>query len=90
MIYAISKFLCYVALRLFFRLRVRGRENFPSAGGFILAGNHVSFLDPVVFGAPCPRGLYYMARDTLFGRPFFGWFLRRIHAFPLKRRAADF
>lgn len=90
MIYWVSKSFCYIVLCLFFRLRVQGREHIPRRGGFILAGNHVSYLDPVVFGSACPRSLYHMARDTLFRQPVFGWFLRRVHTFPLKRRAADF
>jgi len=90
MIYWLSKTFCYILLRVCFRLRVRGRENFPAKGGFILAGNHVSYLDPGAFGGPCPRDLYYMARDTLFRGRFYGWFLKKIHAFPLRRRAADF
>jgi len=85
---------CRLAVRIvffvFFRFRVQGREHIPAQGGFILAGNHVSFLDPVLFGAGCPRSLYYMARDTLFRRRFFAWLLRAVHTFPLKRRAADF
>jgi len=90
MLHWICKNLAHIILRVFFRLRIEGRAHIPSDGGFILAGNHVSFFDPVVFGCGTPRSLYYMARDTLFRRPLFGWFLRQIHAFPLKRRAADF
>ena len=90
MLHWICKNLAWLILRVFFRLRAEGREHIPRHGGFILAGNHVSYLDPLVFGSACPRALYYMARDTLFRRPLFAWFLRRIHAFPLKRRAADF
>jgi 1-acyl-sn-glycerol-3-phosphate acyltransferase len=90
MIHGFCKNLAYVVLVLFFRLRVLGRAHIPARGGFILAGNHVSYLDPLVFGAGSPRALFYMARDTLFRKPLFGWFLRKIHAFPLKRNAADF
>ncbi len=90
MIYWVCKNFCYILLRLFFHLRVRGREHIPRRSAFILAGNHVSYLDPVVFGGACPHSLYYMGRDTLFRRPLLAWFLRKVHTFPLKRRAADF
>ncbi len=90
MIHWVCRNLVRLVLLVFFRLRIQGQEHVPAQGGFILAGNHVSYLDPLVFGAGCPRSLYYMARDTLFRRPFFAWFLHEIHAFPLKRRAADF
>lgn len=54
-----------------------------------MAGNHVSYLDPPAFGVACPRGMHFMARDTLFKKKFFGRLLRSVHAFPLKRNAAD-
>ena len=54
-----------------------------------MACNHVSYLDPIVFGCSCARPLSFMARDTLFRGKFFGWLLMRVRAFPLKRNAAD-
>jgi 1-acyl-sn-glycerol-3-phosphate acyltransferase len=89
MIYVIGKFLFFSVFRLFFHFRVFGRENIPRRGGFLLACNHVSYLDPIVFGCACPRFLSFMARDTLFKARFFGWLLMRVRAFPLKRNAAD-
>ncbi|MDE5560694.1 MAG: AMP-binding protein, partial [Bacteroidaceae bacterium] len=41
----ISACLCRILNRLYFRLSVRGRENIPSEGSFIIAPNHQSFLD---------------------------------------------
>ena len=66
-----------------------GREHFPKAGGFILASNHVSFVDPVVLGAVCPQKLHFLARHSLFKKPFFGWFLLQVGAFPVKRDSGD-
>ena len=87
--YAFARFIFWVSLKLLFRFNVKGKENVPSAGGFILAGNHVSYLDPIVFGVACPRKLNYMARDTLFRNPFAAWLLRHVNVFPLKRNSAD-
>ena len=87
--YAFARFIFWVSLKLLFRFNVKGKENVPSAGGFILAGNHVSYLDPIVFGVACPRKLNYMARDTLFRNPFAAWALRHANVFPLKRNSAD-
>jgi 1-acyl-sn-glycerol-3-phosphate acyltransferase len=85
----IARSLSYIFLRVFCGFEIRGQENVPRKGGFILAGNHMSYLDPVAFAAACPRALSFMARDTLFNRPFFGAFIRSLQAFPLKRNAAD-
>ncbi len=62
----------------------------PAKGkGFILVSNHVSNLDPFVLGAACREELNFMAKDELFKNPFFDWILRKINAFPLKRKGAD-
>ncbi len=89
MLYRILKPLAVLLLRFFFRLEVRGRENIPNKGGFILASNHVSYLDPVVLGASCPRQLNFMARHDLFLIPVFGALIRTLGAFPLRRNFAD-
>jgi len=35
------------AMRLYFRRQVRGRENLPDAGQYVITPNHVSYLDPM-------------------------------------------
>ena len=81
-------FICFLArilLRSLFRIRVKGAGNIPRAGPFIIAPNHISFLDPVAVGVFVPRDLYYMAKDTLFDIPFLKWLLRLCQAFPVRR-----
>jgi 1-acyl-sn-glycerol-3-phosphate acyltransferase len=74
---------------LFFGFKVRGAGHIPKKGGFILVSNHVSFLDPVCLGLASPRDLNFMARETLFRNPVFGFLISRVNAFPLKRNSAD-
>ena len=83
------RFLAWVLCKLLFRLQAKGVENIPRRGGFILASNHVSYLDPVVVGVSCPRKLNYMARHDLFTIPIFGAFLRQLRSFPVKRGTSD-
>lgn len=61
----------------------------PRHGGFILASNHVSYLDPIAVGSACPRKLNYMARHDLFSSSFYSWLLYKVGAFPVKRSTAD-
>ena len=47
-----------------YRLRAKGKENLPE-GGFVLASNHISSLDPWVVGMPLwpKRFLRFMAKS---------------------------
>lgn len=79
-----------IFLKLFFDFKVEGRENLPKKGGFILACNHLSYLDPVVLGSGCRRTVHFMARDTLFNNRFLGFWMKSVGAIPVKRGRADF
>ena len=80
---------CPVLFKCLGGFNVNGLENVPKSGGFIVAANHVSFLDPLVIGISCPRRLSYMARHDLFSNPVFGGIIRNLGAFPVKRKTAD-
>ncbi len=87
--YFIARGMCWVFFKLFFRMRINGRENIPAKGAFIVACNHQSWLDPVFCGISSPRRLLYMARDTLFHNPLGGAILRSVNTIPLSRDKAD-
>ncbi|MEK7270765.1 MAG: lysophospholipid acyltransferase family protein [Planctomycetota bacterium] len=63
-------------------LSIEGGERVP-AGGFVLASNHQSFLDPWLLGAACPRPVRFLARRSLFRNPVFGLLIRSLGAIPL-------
>lgn len=69
--------------------KVFGLENVPPTGGAILASNHQSNLDPVLLAVRLSRPVTYMAKVELFKKPAFAWFIRSLHAFPVKRGAGD-
>jgi 1-acyl-sn-glycerol-3-phosphate acyltransferase len=45
--------------RFLFSVEIRGRENIPGKGAFILASNHRSNLDPAVLAASIVRKLFF-------------------------------
>jgi 1-acyl-sn-glycerol-3-phosphate acyltransferase len=72
-----------------YRLRARGQENLPQ-GGFVLACNHVSSLDPWVLGMPLwpKRFLRFMAKSELYWPPL-KYVLNGAGAFPVRRGQRD-
>jgi 1-acyl-sn-glycerol-3-phosphate acyltransferase len=87
--YRFCRGIYWIYFRLYHRGRVIGRDNVPDTGGIILAGNHVSFLDPPLFGAACRRGIYFLARDTLFRHRLANWLLRSWNVLPMNRDRGD-
>jgi 1-acyl-sn-glycerol-3-phosphate acyltransferase len=73
-----------------YRLRVRGSENLPSDGGFVLACNHVSSFDPWPLGLPLwpRRQLRFMAKSELYWWPL-TLVLEGAGAFPVHRGQRD-
>ncbi|UCE24571.1 MAG: 1-acyl-sn-glycerol-3-phosphate acyltransferase [Candidatus Zixiibacteriota bacterium] len=75
--------------KLFFRIKVSGRHHFPPEGGFILATNHRSYLDPLLAGSWARRQVYFLAKKELFANRFFGWMITQTNALPVKRGTID-
>lgn len=73
---------------LLFRTRVVGAENIPP-GGALLAGNHVSYLDPVLLWCVSPRPVHFMAKRELFEHGITAWALPRFWSFPVSRGGVD-
>ena len=51
-----------------FDLEISGRDRLPERSGYILAPNHLSFLDPVLTSIVARRNVRYMAVGFLFNR----------------------
>ncbi|HEV7187505.1 MAG TPA: lysophospholipid acyltransferase family protein [Blastococcus sp.] len=78
MLYLIARFV----LRPIFlipRPTIRGRENVPAAGPFIIASNHLSFIDSMVIPLMAPRRVGYLAKAEYFtGTGVKGWLARTL------------
>ncbi|MCC9607596.1 1-acyl-sn-glycerol-3-phosphate acyltransferase [Blastopirellula sp. JC732] len=88
-----AKRLWYDALRVIsrlagvclFRIRVYGRENWPTEGGGLVCPNHQSFLDPLLVGLTCDRRLNFLARRTLFKFLPFRMLIESLDTIPIDR-----
>jgi 1-acyl-sn-glycerol-3-phosphate acyltransferase len=88
--YLLLALISYLPVKLLFRLRVRGRENVPRAGGAVLAANHTSNFDPWPLGLPLfpRRYLRFMAKSELYWFPL-TLVLKGGGAFPVRRGERD-
>ncbi len=75
--------------RLYFGIQFHGIRNIPVEGGVIIAPNHQTYADPPLVTIPVRRQVYYMAWSRLFDVPLFGWFIRRLRAFPIDVESVD-
>jgi long-chain acyl-CoA synthetase len=84
--YIFGKFVGLV-MRVFFRLRVSGREKLPQQGPFILSPNHQSFLDGPVVASQIPwrlfRDMFYVGTSEIFGRGLFNFLGRTFKLVPV-------
>ncbi len=87
--YWLGRSFCKLFLLIVGNMKVIGRENVPLTGGVMIAGNHVSYLDPPLVGSGCPRMIYFMAEIGLFKNWLFGRMMYSWGAFPVKRGGVD-
>jgi 1-acyl-sn-glycerol-3-phosphate acyltransferase len=89
-VYLIARFVLRPLFRLALRPTVVGRENVPATGPFIIASNHLSFIDSMVIPLMAPRRVGYLAKAEYFtGTGISGWLTRTLFtalgALPVER-----
>ena len=80
-----TKILLTPYLRVFFRIRVEGREHIPKQGPAILASNHISFCDSFFLPLVVPRRVRYIAKAEYFDNWKVAWFFKANGHIPLRR-----
>ncbi len=79
-------------IRLFHRIRVKGRENEPRRGdgSYLVICNHLTWRDPIFLCASLRQQQpHFMAKKELFRIPVFNWLIRALGAYPVNRGGAD-
>jgi 1-acyl-sn-glycerol-3-phosphate acyltransferase len=89
MIYYILYFSTKVFSWFYFPFTAHQTSNIPRQGGFILASNHMSNVDPMLLGICSVRRINFMAKIELF-KGFLGFVLSNVGSFPVKRGESDF
>jgi long-chain acyl-CoA synthetase len=76
-----------VIMRVFFQLRVTGKEKLPMKGPFILSPNHQSFLDGPVVASQIPwrlfKDMFYVGTSEIFGQGLLNFLGRTFRLVPV-------
>lgn len=86
---AFVRYTVWGVYKLFYNFRIEGIENIPQDKSLVLASNHRSYADPVILTIPMKKHVTYMAKEELFKNKLFGWFIKMLGAFPVRRGAGD-
>lgn len=79
-------------LQLWFNWRLEGLEQVPTLGPSIVAGNHLSYIDPFAHGyfiVRAGRRPRFLAKQELFDAPFVGTVLRGAGQISVERGTGD-
>ncbi|WP_255447323.1 lysophospholipid acyltransferase family protein [Schumannella soli] len=72
------------------RLHIRGEQNLPQVGAFVVAANHYTTVDPIAVGlavARMGRAPHFLLKASLLRLPVLGPILRRLGMIPVERAA---
>src|ERR1700693_1031708 len=83
--------ICRIVLRGFFGrgLRVDPPTGFPKEGPLLIVSNHLSNIDPFIFGGWAPGALFCITKRELFSNPVSSWVMGGCNCFPVDRGTAD-
>lgn len=84
-VYGFFYTLCQFGHQMFFRGDVSGLEHLPATGGYLVASNHASHLDPPIVGQFLPRQVAFFARKTLWKPGAAAWWLDAVGTIPVDR-----
>jgi len=89
LVYRMAYFVLRPTWRFFYRMKVVGAENFPSAGPVVVACTHKAMTDPFMLGINLTRQVHYMAKVELWKFKPLAWAMEQFGTFPVSRGEAD-
>lgn len=90
--YRLAVWIARPLLMLFTKRDWRGWEHMPKAGGFVVAPNHLSHVDPLVFAHfmhDNGREPYFLGKEAVFRTPVVGWIVRNAQQIPVYRNTGS-
>lgn len=85
MIYWICRPLMLLFYKIFYRVKVYGKENLIKKGRNLVCCNHLGKADVLVVGALYPNKTIFMSKIEWYKNKFFGGLLKKLGSIPLDR-----
>ena len=89
MFYFMIRWASMIFAKSFLHFKAEGAGHIPAKGGFILAANHSSYLDPFLLTASTSRPLHFISRAQILTPTPLGWIFKHANAIPMKGHGQD-
>jgi 1-acyl-sn-glycerol-3-phosphate acyltransferase len=83
------RFIVWMLIHTVYRLRVGKLDAVPEEGPAVIICNHVSFVDPLVIMAACPRPIRFVMDHHIFRWPVMNFVFRSSKAIPIAPAKED-
>ena len=85
----LMRFLAWILINLFYRLRPVGLDNVPDKGPAIVVCNHVSYMDPILLAGSVRRPMRFVMYYRIFHIPLLRYFFEHMRAIPIAGAMED-
>jgi 1-acyl-sn-glycerol-3-phosphate acyltransferase len=85
LLYRFLRVILTPVLRVLYRMKSEGLEDFPEEGPVIVVANHTSFMDSMFIPLCVPRQMVYLAKAEYFETWKTRWFFNALGMIPVKR-----
>lgn len=85
MFYAILRPFLWLFYKIFYRVKVFGKENLVKKGKRIVVCNHLGKADVLAVGALYPDKTVFLSKIEWYENKVFGWILRKLGSIPIDR-----
>lgn len=88
--YRLIRFLVLPWFKLLYMPKIKGKENIPKDGNYIIVCNHFGKADPIVILSMYKQKTYFLAKKEWFSTKIKSAFFTEMGAIPVDREKADF
>lgn len=81
---ATARFVFWLMVKIFYRVRVYGIQNIPRTGGALLTPNHISWVDGILLLITVPRPVRFIIYADFVNHPKLNWLARIFDVIPIK------